>query len=253
MSLETLTPANRIYVAFDYPRLDRPEAQGVLTQLQDTGAGAKVGLEVTALTGWVDPIEDAQSHGFDVFADMKLHDIGATEWKAAEPVLLTNPELLNIHATSSQAALSGLVAVRDKLKAESDGAIQTKLLGVTVLTDVENQECIADYRRGRKKQVMHLADKVLECGLDGFVCSPEELDILAKYERFAKMLKVIPAIRPKWSVPDDQKNFTTPRQAILRGATHIVVGRPITAQYKKVGDTQLDAFRAVEQEVKEAV
>jgi orotidine-5'-phosphate decarboxylase len=64
---------------------------------------------------------------------------------------------------------------------------------------------------------------------------------------------MVPAIRPAWSVPNDQKNFTTPTEAIQRGATYIVVGRPITEQYKMTGDAQLAAFRAVEQEVKEAL
>jgi orotidine-5'-phosphate decarboxylase len=252
-ALAELAPASRIYVAFDYPGIRQPEPQAVLQQLQDTGAGAKIGLEITAASGWPEPIQEAQQYGFDVFADAKLHDIGNTEINAARTILSAAPNMLNVHATSSKAALRGLVAVRNEIQLDDhDQPRLTKILGVTVLTDVENSECFEDYRRGRQKQVLHLADKVLDCGLDGFVCSPEELDILARYERFDRMLKVIPAIRPKWSVPDDQKNYTTPREAILRGASHIVVGRPITKQFKKIGNTQLDAFQAVEQEVAEA-
>lgn len=249
-----LSPANRIFVAFDYESIHAPEPQSVLHQLEDTGAGAKVGLEITAQTGWPEAIQEAQHYEFQVFADAKLHDIGNTIQKAAKTILLHTPEFLNVHASSSEAALTGLVTVRDEVQKEEGHDYDiTQLLGVTVLTDVEQSESVADYRRGRKKQVLHFADKLLDCGLDGLVCSPQELDILAKYARFDKFVKMVPAIRPKWSVPDDQKNFTTPSEAIRRGATHIVVGRPITAQYEKVGASQLDAFHAVEQEVQEAL
>ena len=253
MSASPETAAERIYVAFDYPNLGLAQPQAVLKGLEGTGAGAKLGLEITAKRGWDEPIGEAHEYGFKVFADAKLHDIGNTEWSAARIILENEPDFLNVHATSSRAALSGLVEVRDSMKEDFSSWRQPKLLGVTVLTDVENDEAVEDYRRGRKKQVVHLADKLLDCGLDGVVCSPDELKTLAKYARFDDMVKMVPAIRPKWSVPGDQKNFTTPREAIERGATHIVVGRPITAQFSKIGETPMDAFEAVLQEVEGAV
>ncbi len=243
--------AERLYVALDYDSINDPEPSELLHHLQGTGAGAKVGLQISAAKGWINPIETVQDHGMNVFADAKLKDIGATVSKASRVILKTMPNFINVHADSSASALRMLVEERNSLRQEGDSEF-TKILGVTVLTDKENDEAVEDYRRGRKKQVLHYADKSLDCGLDGIVCSPDELKILAKYARFDKLVKMVPAIRPKWSVPNDQKNYTTPTEAIERGATHIVVGRPITEQYTKVGTTPFDAFEAVVQEVAEA-
>lgn len=240
--------ASQIYVAFDYPSVHTSEAQFLFEQLEGTGAGAKLGLEITAASGWPPAIQEGHNHSFNVFADPKLKDIGHTVAKAAEIILSQKPEFINIHADSSSVALNGLVNAKNKISPI------TQVLGVTVLTDKTNGEAIADYRRGRKNQVLHYADKLLDSGVEGVICSPEELKILAKYSRFDRMVKMVPAIRPKWSVPNDQKNFTTPAEAIQRGATHIVVGRPITAQYKLMGGaTPLDAFRAIHDEIKGAM
>lgn len=250
--------AERLYVAFDFESIKEEAPQYLLTNLRGTGIGVKLGLEITAASGWVIPIDTAQDYNYNVFADAKLKDIGNTVIKVGKTILKAYPNFLNIHADSSETALRGLVDVRNKVQIEGwddyqdDGEGITKLLGVTVLTDITDEECIKMYGRTRKEQVLFLADKVLDCGLDGLVCSPEELDILAKYSRFDRLIRMIPAIRPKWSVPDDQKNFTTPREAILRGANYLVVGRPITEQYKKIGDTPLDATEAVVQEIAEA-
>jgi orotidine-5'-phosphate decarboxylase len=245
--------AQRIYVAFDYPSIHHEEAQQTLNNLYGTGAGAKIGLEVTAASGWPEPLGVAQDNEFNTFADAKLHDIGNTVWSTAETILRPGPNFLNTHASCSKAALRGLFETRARMQVHAQGESPfTKLLGVTVLTDVEEDEAVSDYRRGRKKQVLYFADKVMDCGFDGVVCSPQELKLLAKYARFDDMVKMVPAIRPKWSVANDQKNFTTPTEAIERGATHIVVGRPITKQYEKIGQTPLDAFQAVLEEVVEA-
>ncbi len=246
MELTEHQAAEKLYVALDYPDIYNQQPQELLQDLKGTGVGVKIGLEITAARGWLAPIDCVFGYGFNTFADAKLHDIGNTVSKAAHVILNSKPQFLNVHASSSKAALSALVAERDKTSPH------TKLLGVSVLTDVDQAESIEDYRRGRKAQVLHFTDKVLDQGLDGVVCSPEELRILAKYERFSKIVKMIPAIRPKWSVANDQKNFTTPTEAIERGATHLVVGRPITEQYKMIGKTPLDAFRAVVEEIKEA-
>lgn len=243
-------------MAFDFERITDPDPQYLLRNLDDTGVGVKLGLEITAKSGWPNPINTALDKGFNVFADAKLKDINNTVVKVGRVILGTYPNFLNIHATSSEAALKGLVQARNEIQIDNwddqytDGT--TDILGVTVLTDIEDEECQKTYGRSRKEQVLFLADKILECGLEGLVCSPDELDILAEHPRFDKLVRMVPAIRPTWSVANDQKNFTTPREAILRGANYIVVGRPITEQFKNVGDTPLDAVEAVVREIKEA-
>lgn len=246
--------AGTLYVAFDFDSVLDQQPQELLTSIHDTDVGAKVGTQIAAVDGWLVPVDEVDNWGLNVFADMKLKDIGATVIKTARPVLRRNPAFLNVHADSSVSALEGLVAERDTIQAHIPVGQRTKLLGVTVLTDKEDPEVIQDYRRGRKKQVLHYADKSMAAGLDGVVCSPAELKVLARYERFFGAIKMTPAIRPRWSVPDDQKNFMTPTEALERGGenTLLVVGRPITEQYAKIGKTPLDAVHAVLEEVKAA-
>lgn len=239
--------ASQIYVAFDYESMYSAEAQSLLNQLHGTGAGCKIGQTITAKAGWPAPINEAQIHEFNVFADAKLHEINNTVLDVGRVILSCKPDFINIFADSSVTALEGLLSLRDEI---SPG---TKVLGVTLLTDKTDGEVLSDYGFPRNEQVLHFANKVLEVGLDGVICSPQDLRILARYPDFDYVEKVTPSIRPAWSMPNDQQNYATPTEAIEWGATRIVVGRPVTKQFELIGgSTPLDAFWAVFEEVKRA-
>ncbi len=239
--------ASQIYVAFDCESIYSAEARSLLGQLHGTGAGCKIGQTIAAKTGWPAPINEAQIHEFDVFADAKLHEINNTVHDLGRVILSCQPDFINIFADSSIVALEALLDLRDEVSPE------TKVLGVTLLTDKTDDEVLSDYGRPRNEQVLCFANKVLEVGLDGVICSPQDLRMLAKYSDFDNVEKVTPGIRPAWSMPNDQQNYATPTEAIEWGASRIVVGRPITEQFGLIGGlTPRDAFWAVFEEVKRA-
>lgn len=246
--------AKRLYVAFDYDSIQDIEARRLIGSIRGTGIGAKVGTQLACRSGWIVPVVQL-SNGFNVFADMKLHDIGKTETATARSVLRWLPSYLNAHATSSFAALESLVKLRDETQKTAAENMKTKLLGVTLPTDVEDEESMRDYGRSRNEQVLHLADKSMDAGFEGIVCSAYDLKLLAKYARFDQLVKVVPSIRPKWSVPAGQKNFVTPTEAIELGGDNVtlVVGSPITDQYMNIGETRLDAVVAVTNEIDAAL
>lgn len=232
---------SRLIVAADF----KPGVTGVygvqekVLALAKTLAGSGVTIKVNSILraagyGLIEKIHD---HGLKVFADLKLNDISATVQTDVELLALYKPDFLTVMCSTGLA--SAKVA-----KAVLSG---TQVLGVTVLTSLEEEECLAIYGHDINTSVMNLATLAKKAGLDGVVSSPKELELLVP--AFAGKLSFnTPGIRPEWSVVkgEDQNldRVMTPRLAMELGATTCIIGRPITQ-----ADSPLEAVQRTLEEM----
>jgi orotidine-5'-phosphate decarboxylase len=209
---------DRIFVA-----LDVPDVEQARTLVQTLGASVqcyKVGLELV-FGGGITFAEELKRQGKTVFLDMKLLDIGATVEKATANIARLGFDYLTIHGTDRKTMDA---AVRGR------GASGLKLLAVTVLTSLDQSDLEQQGITGMAPRdlVLHRALLAQEAGFDGVIASGQE----AKGVRAiagADFLIVTPGIRPAGSAANDQARVVTPAMAIRDGASHLVVGRPITA------------------------
>jgi orotidine-5'-phosphate decarboxylase len=211
-------PRSRLFVALDMPSAS--EARALVAVLGDTVTAYKLGLELL-FGGGLDLARELKAGGRDVFLDMKLLDIGATVEKAAANIARLNLDYLTVHGTDRK-TLDAAVQGR--------GASKLKLLAVTVLTNLDGADLAQQGITGKSpaELVLRRALQAKQAGFDGVIASGQE----AANIRAAvgpDFLIVTPGIRPAGSATDDQARVATPLQAIQSGATHLVVGRPITA------------------------
>jgi len=217
MSLEQ---SKKVLIALDYD--DQQTALNFVKQLSPDSCRLKVGKEMFTYFGptFVKELIDL---GFDVFLDLKFHDIPNTVAKAVTAAAKMGVWMVNVHA-------SGGVEMMTKAKQalEQFGDKAPLLIAVTVLTSMDETEL---KRLGVEKtpaeQVIYLAKLAKESGLDGVVCSAQEAKQL-KAELGEDFKLVTPGIRPAGSDAGDQKRIMTPKQAIDDGSDYLVVGRPIT-------------------------
>lgn len=204
-----------IYVAIDTPDLAR--AQQLTRSVRNHVGGIKLGLEFFCANGHHGVHEMARL-GLPIFLDLKLHDIPNTVAKAVQALHVLEPAILTVHAAGGRAMLED---------AKAAAGIHTKVVAVTVLTSLDvsdlNEIGVA---RNAAMQVERLADLAQDAGLDGIVCSGEEVGLIRK--RWPGGFFVVPGVRPAGGAMGDQKRAVTPRAAIDAGASIIVVGRPIT-------------------------
>ncbi|MFA5057752.1 MAG: orotidine-5'-phosphate decarboxylase [Opitutaceae bacterium] len=204
--------------------LDAPSPRDVapvLARLRGQVRWAKIGLEMFTACG-PDCVREVAGLGFDVFLDLKLHDIPNTVARAVEAAAQLPIKMLTLHTAG------GREMMRRAVKAREQSAPNLLLLGVTVLTSLAEND-LRDIGVGGnpEAQVVRLARLAVDCGLGGLVCSPLELKPLrAKLPPAIKL--VTPGIRPAGvSGGDDQTRVMTPTEAARAGANFIVVGRPI--------------------------
>lgn len=158
-----------------------------------------------------------------VFADPKLYDIPNTVSNSIRQLSDAGADLITVHAGGGPKMISAAVASASKSKHQS------KILAVTVLTSFSEEESVRLFGRSSLEAVQFYADLAAGAGTHGIVCSPLELTELAKNQSLKSLLKVVPGIRPSWyGKKDDQSRTLTPRQALDAGATHLVIGRPVT-------------------------
>ena len=197
------------------------DALKIAEQLDPSLCRVKVGKELFTHEGPT-VVKALQAEGFDVFLDLKFHDIPNTTAQAVCAAADLGVWMVNVHASGGRKMMETCV---ERLKA---GNYQTQLIAVTVLTSM-GQEDLKDLGLDIEpvEHVKRLAALTKESGLDGVVCSAQEAKILRETlgESFAL---VTPGIRPEGSNADDQKRIVTPKQAMLDGSTHLVIGRPIT-------------------------
>ena len=213
-----LDPKDRLAVALDHP--DAYQAMKLVDSLGQTCQWFKVGMELYYAAG-NDIIRQLRDRGFDVFLDLKLHDIPNTVAGAVRSATKAGASLLTIHASGGSAMMT---AAAEAAKAPGS----PRLLAVTVLTSMDAAQLAATgITASPADQVLKLAKLARQSGIDGFVCSAEEVAAV-RAATGPQTLLVIPGIRPAGATIGDQKRIATPAQAIAQGASMLVVGRPIT-------------------------
>ena len=218
MSLPPSEP--RVIVALDFPSAG--DAAAFLPRLDPTRCRVKVGKElfVAAGPGFV---EQVQRLGFEVFLDLKFHDIPNTVAQACDAAAKLGVWMVNVHASGGRKMM---VAAAD---AVAKAAHRPKLIAVTVLTSLEQSDLDEVGLAGPTPgdAAVRLAALARDSGLDGVVCSAKEAG--AMRERFdGTFALVTPGIRPADAAADDQARIATPGTAVAAGATYLVIGRPIT-------------------------
>lgn len=196
----------------------------------------KVGMELFYSTGG-DIVKEIKGMGCGVFLDLKLHDIPNTVAGAARSLTRLGPDIINVHAAGGPEMMKAAVqAVHEE--ADREGYARPLVIAVTVLTSIDQETFSALGINGNiESYVTQWSSLTKDCGLDGVVASPEEVRMI-RHHCGSDFVVVTPGVRPSWSAAGDQKRFTTPHEAIQRGATYIVVGRPITAAAKPLEAAQ---------------
>ena len=210
---------SRIIVALDYD--SQKSALDLASRLDPQLCRVKVGKELFTSAG-PSVVESLQNKGFEVFLDLKFHDIPNTCAKAVKAASELGVWMVNVHASGG---LNMMLAAKEALdKAQS----RTILLGVTVLTSMSDEDLVqVGVNVSADEQVLKLAQLVNTSRLDGVVCSAQEAAML-KQTLGTEFVTVTPGIRPKGSSANDQTRITTPEQALTQGADYLVIGRPIT-------------------------
>ena len=202
-----------IIVAIDETNYER--ASEVIESLDPKKCMVKIGSVAFNAIGHK-IIRFAAEKGFEIFLDLKLHDIPNTVKKSIKGLSSLPIKMLTIHTSGG----------KDMMKAAMEAALgtQIKVFGVTALTSLNNDDTNQIFQRSTSEQVNAMLDLAEEAGIDGVVCSPLELELVSK----RNLLSITPGIRLQES-NDDQKRVMTPREATDLGADYLVIGRPITA------------------------
>jgi len=210
---------SRIIVPLDFNTVE--QALELVEKLQPDLCRLKVGKELFTKAGPV-LVEKLIKKGFDIFLDLKFHDIPTTVAKACAVAADLGVWMVNVHASGGSEMMS---LAREEIEKKSHHPL---LIGVTILTSM-NQEALTELgiQCSVEEQVMRLARLTSNAGLDGVVCSAHEVKMLR--DNLGKEFKLVtPGIRPAGSNKDDQKRVMTPAQAINAGSDYLVIGRPIT-------------------------
>lgn len=232
-------------VALDVDEL--AEAVKIAEELKGLGVTFKIGNQLGTYEGWHKAVAFAREYGAYIFCDTKFKDIPATVEKSARAITRHQPDMFNIMADNSRAALRGAVAGVESALVDYDLPIRPAIIGVTVLTSISDDEAVSIYGAKAADKVMQFAEMAAEAGLDGLVCSGQEVAALRANPKTSNLLLVVPGIRPSWAATGDQNRVMTPREAIDAGADYLVIGRPITQPPADIGSPR----RAVEKILEE--
>jgi orotidine-5'-phosphate decarboxylase len=206
---------NPVIIALDVENVE--QARALVEQIGNSIDFYKVGMELYAAAG-MDFVSELTKSGKQVFLDLKFHDIGETVKRAVAQVAKRGVRFLTVHATDSvmRAAVVG------------KGSSSLELLGVTVLTDVDQKDLDRmGFGCSLQDLVARRAKSAAELGIDGLVCSPLEVAAVRAIVG-PKMVLVTPGVRSAGAAVGDQKRVATPQQAIADGADYIVIGRQVT-------------------------
>ncbi len=216
----------RIIVALDYA--DPAEAIEFSRRVSPRQCRLKVGKELFTSAG-PDLVKALADEGFDIFLDLKFHDIPQTVERAVGAAARLGVWMLNVHALGGSAMLQAARA------GVESAAHRPFLIAVTLLTSLtQNDLQILGIDKPLAQLVEDLSAVALDCGLDGVVCSALEAPRLRR--RFGSTpLLVTPGIRPDWAAAGDQRRISTPQQALADGASYLVIGRPITRNSDPAG------------------
>ncbi len=211
--------SSKLIIALDFSTAE--QALQFVKPLSPKQCKLKVGFELYVAAG-PDFVRRLVDQGFDVFLDLKFHDIPNTVASACRAAAKLGVWMMNVHASGGEAML---LAAQD---AVNTAAHTPKLIAVTVLTSMDkNQLNSIGLNIDPAIQVQRLAQLTQHCGLDGIVCSAQEAKGL-RQQLGQKFLLVTPGIRPIGTDKADQSRVMTPEKAVLAGVSYMVVGRPIT-------------------------
>ena len=210
---------SKVIVALDYP--DATSAMQLVTRLTPDLCRLKVGKELFTRAG-PQLVEDLAARGFDVFLDLKFHDIPNTVASACHAAAELGVWMMNVHALGGERML----------QAAKEGVSRAKhspmLIAVTILTSMDESDLAAVGLAGSPlDNVLRLAQLAQQSGLDGVVCSSRETPALREHLEPGFRL-ITPGIRPAGSQADDQRRVMTPVEAIKSGSDYLVIGRPVT-------------------------
>ncbi len=209
----------KIIIALDYP--EAAPALALARQLQPSLCRLKVGKELFVGAG-PKLVEDLMALGFEVFLDLKFHDIPNTVAQACKAASALGVWMVNVHALGGRRMME---AAREAL---AQAARPPKLIAVTVLTSMGPEDLLdVGIAQSPAEMVLRLATLARGCGMDGVVCSAQEAALLRR-ELGENFLLVTPGIRPPQAVMDDQMRVMTPRAALENGSSYLVIGRPVT-------------------------
>lgn len=214
-----MTAGSRIIVALDYA--DARSATVLVDRLQPSACRLKVGKELFTASG-PDFIAMLVKRGFDIFLDLKFHDIPNTVAQACKAAAALGVWMLNVHA------LGGRAMMQSAREAIGTASSRPRLIAVTVLTSMAEkdlQEVGID--AAPLDEALRLAVLAKECGLDGVVCAAHEAGAI-RDQLGGAFLRVTPGIRLPEDPAGDQKRVMTPRQALESGSSYLVIGRPVT-------------------------
>jgi orotidine-5'-phosphate decarboxylase len=216
---DTQHPGARIIVALDYA--DAGSALEFVSCVSPEQCRLKVGKELFTSAG-PDFVRRLAGLGFEVFLDLKYHDIPNTVANACRAAAALDVWMLNVHALGGRRMLEAAAA------AVAATARPPLLVAVTILTSMDASDLESIGLGGTPEEhVLQLATLASDCGLDGVVCSSRETAALR--ERLGKEFRLVtPGIRPAGSQADDQRRVMTPADAIRNGSTYLVIGRPVT-------------------------
>ncbi|WP_286268819.1 orotidine-5'-phosphate decarboxylase [Thalassotalea hakodatensis] len=210
----------KVVVALDFN--NQSDALAFVDTIDPTTCRLKVGKEMFTYFG-PEFVKTLVVKGFDVFLDLKFHDIPNTVAKAVTAAAELGVWMVNVHTSGGLAMMQ---KAKEALLPYGDKA--PLLIGVTVLTSMSQDDLITlGINKTPAEQVQFLAQLAKKAGLDGVVCSAQEAKLL-KEQLGQDFALVTPGIRPKGAASDDQQRIVTPEQAVADGVDYLVIGRPIT-------------------------
>lgn len=232
----TSSNSSRIIVALDFAK--EADALALVEHLDPSRCRLKVGKEMFTRSG-PQLVEKLVAKGYDVFLDLKFHDIPNTVAGACRSAAELGVWMVNVHALGGKRMMEAASEALDK------SAMRPLLIGVTILTSMGDRDIAQIGLSGTPADnVKRLAVLAQESGLDGVVCSPKEVSMLRETTDKSFSL-VTPGIRPSWSEKGDQTRITTPADAVRLGSDYLVIGRPVTA-----ADDPLKALSLIEDELR---
>ena len=202
-----------IIVAID--EINFKKASNIIDNLDSEKCMIKIGSVAFNSIGH-EIISHASKKGFEIFLDLKLHDIPNTVKKSIEGLVSYPIKMLTIHISGGKEMMTAAM--------EAVAGTGIKIFGVTALTSLSDDDTIEIFQRTTSEHVDAMLDLAQSAGIDGVVCSPHELKIVSKRK---SLLSITPGIRTQDS-NDDQKRIMTPKEAAELGADYLVIGRPIT-------------------------
>ncbi len=255
---------DRIIVALDVDNLDK--AKSLVESLAPHVGCFKVGLELLTAVGAPKVVEFVHSLGGQVFYDGKFKDIPNTVAGVSKVVAKMGVKMFNVHCLGGSAMMK---AAKHAVEEVCGNEKRPVILGVTLLTSLNYKDLVEmgifdeldivdceekaqiEQDRIERLAVRHLAWLAQECGLDGVIASPKEIEAIRNYCQ-PGFLVVTPGVRPLWAAADDQKRIMTPAEAIKAGADYLVIGRPITKPPAEIG-TPVDATKKIAKEIASAL